>query len=357
MKIATFTDHIATPSSRFRIRQYFPSLKASGIYAHDYYRRFSTETAASVDGSKRIRQSFPLMTKAALHESLNILQRFYQSIDSNKYDAVWLSRQLIIGYPSFESMIRKPLFYDIDDAIYLIGKASYRQFKKAAEMACAVIAGNDFLAEEASKYCKNVFVIPTAVDTHRWKPIDRGKVDSIVREDEFRIGWSGTSSSFKFFIPLQREIKQFLHDCPSAKLIMMSDKFPHELNELKPHIKFVKWNPGDEVSFVQSLDVGLMPIKDDLWSKGKCAYKMLLYAACGIPVIVTPTGVNKRILAETAVGFGPSRVGEWYESLHLLFDDRQMGKWLGENGVRLVNDRYSVDICTPKIVEIFRGCV
>jgi glycosyltransferase involved in cell wall biosynthesis len=224
-------------------------------------------------------------------------------------------------------------------------------------MACAVIAGNNFLAEEASKYCKNVFVIPTAVDTHRWKPIGREKVDAMAKGDEFRIGWSGSSSSFKFFIPLQREIKQFLYDFPSSRLVMMSDKFPNELNELKPHIEFVNWRPDDEVSFVQSLDVGLMPIKDDLWSKGKCAYKMLLYAACGIPSIATPIGVNKSILAETEVGFGPSLVGEWYESLQLLFDDRQMGKRLGENGVRLVNDRYSVDICTPKIVEIFRRFV
>jgi len=358
MKIASFTDYPTTPSSRFRIRQYFPRLIESGIYVHDYYRRFSTETAASADGSKRIRESIPLMAKAVMHESANIFFRLYESIDSNRYDAVWLSRQLIIGYPSFESMIRKPLIYDIDDAIFLNGKASYYQFRKVAERARAVIAGNNFLAEKASKYSRNVYVVPTAVDTRRWMPSVNTKEDNTqCGYNAFRVGWSGTSSSFQFFLPLQREIKKFFHDFPSATLIVMSDRFPHELHDLKSHIEFVKWNPDDEVSFVQSLDVGLMPMKDDLWSKGKCAYKMLLYAACGIPVIVTPTGANMSILAEAKVGFGPRRQGEWYEWMRLLFYDRQLGRELGENGVRLVKDRYSIDVCAPKIVEIFRRCV
>lgn len=356
MNIATFTDHIATPSSRFRIRQYFPRLKASGIYVHDYYRKFSTETAADVGGNQRIRQSIKLLTKAILHESANILHSFFKVVDSYKYDAVWLSRQLIIGYPSFEFFIKKPLIYDIDDAIFLSGKSSYIQFKITSQRACVVIAGNSFLADAVVKHNKNIFIVPTAVDTERWFPPSLAKINYDTRLNEFRIGWSGTSSSFKYFLPLQGVFRHFFHDYPSSKLLIMSDRFPYELKDLGPHFEFLKWNTNDEVSFVQSLDVGLMPMENDLWSQGKCSYKMLLYAACGIPVIVAPVGSNKTILEEADIGFGPIQPSGWYEAMELLFKDRSIGRKFGENGVKLVQDRYSVNVCAPIIEKIIRSC-
>ena len=354
MKVATFTDHSFSPASRFRFRQYTPMLQNSGIEVHDYCRKFSTETAAPRDGDKRIRDSYRLISKALFHESINVTNRFHDSIECNKYDVVWLSRQLIIGYPSFESFIRKPLVYDIDDAIFLTSKLANLQFKISAQRACAVVAGNDFLAEAASKYCKNIFIIPTAVDTKRWKPSEQKKIDASVNSDEFIIGWSGTSSSFKYFLPLEKHLKQFLLEFPSAKLIFMSDKFPQELKILNPHIRFVKWSVDNEVGFIQSLDVGLMPIADDIWSQGKCAYKSLLYAACGIPVVITPTGVNGKLLDQSDVGFGPRNPKEWYEILRLLFSDRSLGKRLGENGIELVEREYSLNVCAPKIIEILK---
>lgn len=357
MKIATFTDHISTPSSRFRIRQFFHLLEESGITVHDYYRRLSTQTAASSNGDIRIRNSLSLTVKAVMHESTNILSRFYTTIESNKYDAIWLSRQLIIGYPSFERLIRKPLIYDIDDAVYLTGPAAYHQFKISSQMACEVIAGNDYLAEECSKYCQNVSVVPTAVDTHRWKPSEKNIIKECASTTNFRIGWSGTSSSYKYFIPIEREILKFILDYPSVRLLFMADRFPSELKLLSPFITFYKWSTQDEVAFIQSLDVGLMPISDDKYSNGKCAYKMLLYAACGVPSVVTPTGVNKKILEQSHVGFGPNTPEEWYESLVSLYADRSLVKILGENAVDLVRREYSIDICAPKIINIIKRSV
>jgi len=354
VKIAAFTDHSFSPASRFRIRQYIPIFQNSGIEVHDYYRKLSTETAAPRDSERRIRDSYGLLLKALSHESANVINRFHDSIKCNKYDVVWLSRQLIIGYPSFEFLIRKPLVYDIDDAIFLTGKLAHLQFRISIRRATAVIAGNDFLAEEASKYCKNIFVIPTAVDTLRWKPLAMQKLDVPINSDEFIIGWSGTSSSFKYFLGLEQDIKRFLLQFPSAKLIFMSDKFPQELRLLSPYIKFVKWSVESEVKFVQSLDVGLMPIADDMWSKGKCAYKSLLYAACGVPVIMTPTGVNGQLLNQSDIGFSPENSGEWYEFLRALFLDRSLGKQLGKNGVELVERDYSINVCAPKIIEIMK---
>ena len=122
LKVATLTDHSFSPSSRFRIRQYTPNLRNAGIEVDDFYRKLSTETAAPRDSKKRIRDSGWLTLKALVHESVNVIYRLHDSIVCNKYDVVWLSRQLIIGYPSFEFLIRKPLVYHIDDAIFLNGE-------------------------------------------------------------------------------------------------------------------------------------------------------------------------------------------------------------------------------------------
>lgn len=356
MRIATFTDHIHTPSSRFRVRQYFPSLEANGVSVNDYYRKLSTEVAAVKTRNRRIRHSMPLLAKAVVYEFGNIWNRFIETINSNKYDAVWLSRQLIIGYPSFELLIRKPVVYDIDDAIFLCGPAAKLQFKLTASKASIVVAGNDFLAEFAAKYNKDVVIVPTAVDTNRWTPAEGEGFNQDYRSRSFKVGWSGTSSSFSYFTPIQQELEHFFRNFPLARLAIMSDRFPHQFASLEPYIDFVKWSPIDEVSFVQSLDVGLMPIGHEPWSRGKCAYKMLLYAACGIPVVVTPIGMNLKILSEAEVGIGAKQKGEWYEALRLLYLDEHLRKRFGENGVALVDRHYSITKHAPMILEILRGC-
>ena len=354
LKIVTLTDHVFSPSSRFRIRQYTPILHKAGINVDDFYRKISTETAAPRDGHIRIRDSSRLILKALMHESANVANRLSESVKANNYDLVWLSRQLIIGYPTFEYLIRKPLIYDIDDAIFLSGDLANLQFKISARRAAAVIAGNEFLAETASKYSNNITIIPTAVDTQRWKPHSKGN-ESTINVDQFSIGWSGTSSSFKYFLSIEKEIKQFLSDFPSAKLLFMADRFPNELKVLAPYVNFVKWSVESEVDFIQSLDVGLMPIANDMWSKGKCAYKSLLYAACGIPIVITPIGANQKLLNQSDVGFGPNNPKEWYEILSLLFFDRSLGKLMGKNGISLVEKNYSLNACAPKLIEILKN--
>jgi len=357
LKVGTFTDHIFTPSSRFRVRQYFRYLVDHGVVIRDYGRKYSTETVVVNNAGQRIRHSILLVAKAILHESANVIGRFRDVVDSNGVDVLWLSRQLIIGYPSFELLIKKPLVYDIDDAIFFTGRGAYSQFKISAKKACAVIAGNSFLADEAEKYCQNVHIVPTAVDANYWVPLDCLTRKARTKEDVFRIGWSGTSSSFNCLILIQRVIGRFLRDFPNSRLIVMADRFPSELSELGSDIEFVKWSSRVEVDFVQSLDVGLMPLVDDGWSRGKCAYKMLLYAACGIPMVATPLGANKGILDEADVGFGPRREGEWYEALSALSADAELRKRCGANGVKLVRDCYSVDVWAPRIEGILRQAV
>lgn len=353
MNVAALTDHPNTPSSRFRIRQYVPALVEHGIAVTDYPRAYSSQTAADPTGRRRIRHSIDRLPRALVHEARNIAGRLSDVIAANRYDAVWLSRQLIVGYPSFERCIRKPLVLDMDDAVFLGGALARYQFETSARRAAAVIAGNVYLANEASKHNRNVHIIPTGVDISRWRPLQLGAPGPSDAAGRFCIGWSGTSTSFKYFLQIQDVLVKFmLAHRPAAKLLVMSDRFPHELRELNEHIVYTPWTPEDEVSFVQSLDVGLMPIEDNLWARGKCAYKLLLYAACGVPVVASPYGMNAEVLAQADIGFGPRSPAEWYESLEGLHRDRDLSAAKGERGAELVARRYATKVLCPEIAGI-----
>ncbi|MGE0873756.1 MAG: glycosyltransferase family 4 protein [Burkholderiales bacterium] len=356
MNVAALTDHPNTPSSRFRIRQYIPALAEHGIAVTDHPRAYSSQTAADPSGRRRIRHSIDLLPRALVHEARNVAGRLSDVIAANRYDAIWLSRQLIVGYPSFERFIRKPLVLDIDDAVFLGGALARYQFRSTACRAAAVIAGNEYLADEARKYNRNVHLVPTGVDISRWRPMRPYSPDRSDATESFRIGWSGASTSFQYFESIQEVLISFvLAHRPAAKLLMMSDRFPHKLRELKEHISYVPWTPETEVSFVQSLDVGLMPIADDPWSRGKCAYKLLLYAACGVPVVASPYGMNAEVLAQADMGFGPRSPADWYESLESLYGDRALGAAKGARGAELVMRRYSTNVLCPEIAGILRA--
>ena len=337
-RVACLTDLPQTPSSRFRVRQFVPLLQEQGIDVIDFPRRHSRELAGRPD--RRIRHSPALLAKACVYELLNLADRFRDVRSAKSFDAILISRELMIGYPSFEFLIKKPLILDVDDAIFLNGRLTKYAFDTLAQKADLVLAGNQYLSD--------VITIPTSVDTDRWKPPDiKGSAG------HFIVGWCGTSTSFPYFEPLQDALAKFLHDT-CAKFRIMSDRFPRELDILRPYVEFSQWSEEEEVQFIQGLDVGLMPLRDDEWAKGKCAYKMLLYAACSVPVVVSPFGVNGEILREVNLGIGAVTSADWYDALCSIFNNRKLAQEMGRAGVKHVKDKYSVLENGKRIAQAIR---
>ena len=112
--------------------------------------------------------------------------------------------------------------------------------------------------------------------------------------------------------------------------------------------------PENEVGLVQLMDVGLMPLEDSEWALGKCGFKMLSYMAAGLPVVVSPVGVNAEILSRAELGFAATSPADWFEAFERLYRDRELGKRLGANGRRVVEEHYSVKTNVLKLAEIFR---
>jgi glycosyltransferase involved in cell wall biosynthesis len=344
INIAALTHHKNTPSSRFRVRNHIPALKKLGFNIVDLQRNWSSENSGLMFPNKRIKNSFIKASLAFGYELLNINQTFSRVLTSRSYDAVLISRELINGYPSFENFIKKPIIYDIDDAVFL-NKYSEIGIVKILKRSDVVIAGNEFLADYCSKYSKNVHIIPTGVDTDKFIP-------KIKRNDKFILGWSGTSSSFDFFLPIEDALVSFFEKNNNAILKICSDRFPSELKKLQKYIHFQIWTNDNEVSEIQSFDVGIMPLVDSPWTRGKCAYKCLLYASCGIPFVCSPVGMNNDLINLGRVGLLASSDDEWVDVLNFMYNNRSTLAEIFPDGRDVIIKNFSNDIIIKNISMI-----
>jgi glycosyltransferase involved in cell wall biosynthesis len=128
---------------------------------------------------------------------------------------------------------------------------------------------------------------------------------------------------------------------------------PPNLPALDPdRVSFQSWSEVTEVAELQQFDIGLMPLEDNLWARGKCSFKMLQYMACQIPVVVSPVGMNAQVLSHGAVGFAAKSADDWTDSLIALADSAAVRQRMGEQGRRVVEHNYAVDVLAPRFARL-----
>jgi len=329
--IAAISQGIRIPSTRFRLSQYADMWQHAGHSVEFFHARTS---------------AYPPVEKwrRPLWGMLEMAHRFDQLNRINKADLVILQRELISTYYTLERYISAPLVLDVDDAIFLhrSGKAAIALAHKADRIVC----GNQFLADYFSAYQTNIDIIPTAVDTERFMPI----ADSSERKV---IGWSGSSGGFPYLYEMEDALREVLTLNPDWKLLITSDKKPNFrwLNEQQ--VEFIPWSPDNEVACIQAMSIGLMPLQQSAWAEGKCSYKMLLYMACGIPVAVSPFGMNAEILAQGSVGIAATSSRQWRDGLNELIADKKLRVQMGTVGRALVDSCYSLQACNPSWQKVF----
>lgn len=349
MKIAALTGHHFTPSSRFRVRQHIPYLRKNDIYVADLARSCSTQTSGLLFPSQKISNSFPKLAAASLFEVANICQTFVRVCLSSYYDATWISRAIINNYPSFEMLVKKPIVYDVDDAVYLGSKAN-AGILFLIQNAAVICAGNSYLADYCRQYNVNVHIVPTAVDVDRFKPNTHKTLSR-----DIIIGWSGTSGSYKYFYAIEDAIARFCMDKPDVKLKFFSDRFPYELKQLHPFLDFEFWSPDLEADQIRTLDVGLMPIDNSEWSRGKCAYKMLLYAATGIPTICSDYGMNRDLVKTYNIGLAADSPSDWLDHLEYCYRNKDCLQSIFPNCRASVCRDFSQNVVQEQLLKVFRN--
>lgn len=331
-------DRDRSPSQRYRFEAFEPHLRARGIEvdyeaaltaseARDFYGPVSPVRKARIAGRALLRRA------ASLH---------------HRADVVFVQREaffLFNHWSEWLAHLRAPVVFDFDDAIWIHAvSAANRRFAflknvekipRIVRLANTVIAGNDYLAAWARKHSNNVQVIPTCVDTERFSP-PPSRPDS----GPLTIGWSGSPSTFSHLRPLLPALERVKAKYGDRiRLRVMGDpSFSYAPLALKGEA----WTAESELSLLEEMKIGLMPLPDDEWTRGKCGLKGLVSMSMGAATVMSPVGVNTEIVQHGVNGLLARTDDEWVELLGRLIEDAPLRRRIGAAGRETVVQRYSV---------------
>lgn len=338
-------------SQRFRMEQYFNVLKEKG---------FHIEVSSFIDA----RGWKYLYTKGHFFEKTGALIRGYFRRCSDlwkirKVDFVFIHREAApFGPPVFEFIIAKLLgkkiIFDFDDAIWIPNYSEHNSFVSwlkrynnvftVSRMAYKVSCGNDYLCRFARKLSKGVVYNPTTLDT-----FSQHNQIKLHNNNEFVIGWTGTHSTLPYLndlIPLLEELERKFR---FTFLVICDQKPDYKLKSFE----FRYWRKETEISDLLSINLGLMPLPDDKWAKGKCGFKALQYNALCIPALVTPIGVNAEIIQDYVNGFVCHSLEDWKKYLIMLLNNRDLLARLGKFSRPLVENHFSVRSNSDNFLQLF----
>lgn len=341
-----------SPGQRFRIEQWEPILAEGGVEIT--YAPFENDELRAV-----LYQGGKVLAKVGA-VTRNMRRRSRELSNAGDYDLVYIFREAaLLGPPWFERKIAKtgvPVIFDFDDAVFVSYKSpsngylSYLKFPvKTAEivrLSTHVMAGNEYLAEYSRQYNPNVTVIPTSIDTDKYTYIEKADEPQTIT-----IGWSGSFSTIQHLDTI-REALQELAKTDQYRLRVIGSpayKVPGVDTEA------MQWRSETEIADLSEIDIGLMPLPDEDWTKGKCGLKALQYMALGIPTICSPVGVNSTIIKDGVNGFLADGKDEWIEKIKRLMHSAELRKKLGRAGRETVEREYSAKAIAPKVLEVFRN--
>lgn len=347
IRVAALTSGRNIPSTRFRIRQHVKHLFEFGIEVKEFCPLINKWKA--IPGWPRHLSNRYILPIYGAWQAVKLSTRIPGVLETYRSQITWLNRQLLPGYLTFEPLLNKPVVFDVDDAIWLTTPFGQSAVSATAKMAEVVIAGNEYIANWFAKFSKNVHVLPTSVDTDKFQPNMHNYMDT----DRFIIGWTGTKATIPYLEAIEAPLHEFVTKNPEASVLVVADKPPSFKRIPVERVDYVPWSEEIEVNVIQKMSVGLMPLPDTEWAKGKCSFKMLQYMACGIPVVVSPVGMNAEVLGLGEVGLAAQDEVDWYEALVYLYKNRETALNMGNNGRVTVQNHFDRRVITKRIAQIF----
>jgi glycosyltransferase involved in cell wall biosynthesis len=341
-----------SPSQRFRFEQYFDHLRENGFDCH-LSNLLSAEDDKAFYGTGNFSEKISILIRSFFKRRKDVRA-------AAQYDLIFVQREAFMtGSTYFEKKLSRSgtkMIFDFDDSIWILDTSNANkkwEFLKDGEKTSRIIAlsdmvfaGNQYLAGYAARFNKNVKIVPTTIDTNEYK-----RIIPEVKKDTVCIGWSGSITTIKHFeyaIPFLLRIKQKYGDKVSVKVIGDSS-YVHEALQ----IKGIGWIKQDEVKELSEIDIGIMPLPDDEWTKGKCGLKGLQYMALEIPTIMSPVGVNTGIISDGKNGYLADNEDEWVDKISKLVDSAELRQQIGREGRNTVESQYSVSSQQNNYVRYF----
>ena len=355
MKVLVFTKYPRMgASSRLRTLQYLPILEQQGFEF----------TVHSIFDESYLKNLYNNGSRSRLAILKYYSKRLLTLPSVYRYDLIWIEYELFPYLPAIAervlALIGKKYVVDYDDAIFhnydLANNPILRRFlaKKIDTVmanASCVIAGNAYLAERAQVAdAKRIELVPTVVDHARYVPLKKTEDSKKV------IGWIGSPSTQKYVLDIKQALRTVCeHHSARLLLVGATQDIVDQLPDIQ--VEVVPWSEDSEVEWIQKMDIGIMPLPDGPWEKGKCGYKLIQYMACGVPVIASAVGVNSYIINSSKCGYLAESEEQWANSLEALLSSAEQREIFGKAGRKAVKEIYSLQVQAPILALIFKSII
>jgi glycosyltransferase involved in cell wall biosynthesis len=304
MKLLVLSNNVQRASFRQRIGSYIPLLERAGIEC-------------------QVKQ---------LPKRIVLRHRAFREVDG--YDAVLLHKKTLTRLDAWTLRARaRVLIYDFDDAIMYSAthpakrrSSHFGRFRRTTRLMDAVIAGNPYLAEHAERFNENVQVLPTGLDTHAWNEVDTGLDDGRIR-----LVWIGSKSTLPYLEALQPVLEQLSQRFKNLVLRVICDAFP-DFDGIE--LESCVWSAQTQAADLAVCDIGLAPLPDNRFTRGKCGFKILQYAATGLPTVGSPVGVNADFIDSPQQGLSAVTSEQWMDALAQLIDNPVLRQDMGHRARR-----------------------
>ncbi|KAA3617968.1 MAG: glycosyltransferase family 1 protein [Calditrichaeota bacterium] len=351
MKILFLTPYpIEGPSTRHRVFQFLPYLNEANIgYELESF-------LTSNDYSKVFLQKATFLLKVFIYLK-SFLRRLLLILSENHtYDIIFIQLNVSPIFSNFFNRIilasKSKIIFDFDDAQHIRHSnaqtiiadffRNINQTKFILEKSDLAIVGNDFLKEFAEQYCKEVIVIPTTIETRNVE------TRTYIQSEKVILGWMGSSASSRYLDIVKDVFLQLLQANNNLEIQIVGSK-GFKLRHQR--INFMPWQLHSEYDLLRRFDIGIMPLADDEYSKGKCGFKALQYMIVGTPVVVSPVGVNKQIVQHGINGYHAYVENDWIGYIQKLIDNHLMRIEMGQKGRKFVISKYSTSVYAPNFIS------
>jgi glycosyltransferase involved in cell wall biosynthesis len=326
MKALCVVEHGNAPSTRLRLRDCL-----------ELYQRLGVEATVLPARRSSLADRLRVLKEAARHDVVVL----FKTIGFNEIELSLLQRA------------NRRIVFDFDDAVMFreqkhrrpVRAKTFKKFLRTVRHCEAVVAGNDFLACFAEACGRRAVILPTSIDLTKYRLKEHRDGLGLT------IGWLGLSDGLPYLRHIQPALQNLTARFPGLKLKVISDK-PLQLAGV--HVENEPWRLETEQSNLASFDIGIMPLWDSVWTRGKCGYKILQYMGVGTAVVASDVGVNSQIIAHGQNGFLARSVEDWVETLGSLISDADQRKAFGIRGRDLIEQRYSLETFAQGYVKLLR---
>ncbi len=347
---------------RFRIAHYIPYLEENGFDV-------TLNTLFTTEFFRFVYKPGHLARKTAVFAGL-ALKHLWALHRVPQYDVIFIYREILpVGPAVVEWLLSMPgcppIVFDFDDAIFLPSVSEANRLIAALKTpgkvativrrSTQVVVGNDYLGAYARQFNPAVTVIPTSVDTTKFTPASGSRTPdpgSRIPDPALPVvGWIGSPTTASYIRGLAPVLQRVAAQHPFVLNVSGTGE-PVTMPGVR--VDNPEWKLSSEIELFRNCDIGVYPLVDDAWAKGKCGFKAIEFMACGVPVVASAVGVNREIIEDGVNGFLATTDNEWVEKLGRLIADPALRARFAAAGRRTIEERYSLHVNAPRLADVLR---